>query len=1132
MDILSFVENFKKIQPFELLLNQKEKQIYCKNLIGSQLSLLIYLKSQFSTKKHLIICSDKEKAFYLFDELRRLNELQFRYHLHYFPATFKRPYEMEEIDNANILRRTEVLTQLYYYQQEPSPEPLIMVGYSESLFDLVIQPKELSKNNIKIKTGEQIGMKFLIEVLHEYQFTSTFEVSEPGEYAQRGCIVDFYSFAYAQPIRILFDGDIIQSIKYFDLETQMTTQELPFVHLIPNTEKISAEEKRISILEYIGRNTQLWIEDKEHIISCLSKLYEKSEKIYEEGQKISGGGSPVSEPNKLYLHPQAFENQVQDYSIIHFGKFQPLKVTTIDFHSYPQPNFKKDFQMLCIHLMKNQENQIVNYILADDKQLKRLKDIFQEIEPRLKFEPVSFNFFEGFEMPASGISVFTDHQIFDRYFKYQLPFKPLKNTTHLLKELTNLKPGDYVTHRDFGIAQYGGLHLVKLGDNENEMVKLIFKGGSIMYEFVSQLHKISKYSDRDGVTPNLSKLGSNEWQNQKTKVKKRVKELAFDIIQLYAKRKASKGFAFTANNYLMQELEASFPYEPTPDQEKAFDEVNKDMESGSPMDRLVCGDVGFGKTEVAIRAAFKAVCSGKQVAILAPTTILSFQHYKTFSDRLEKLPVRIDFLNRFKTQKEIKQTLTRLKEGQIDIIIGTHRLISDDVEFKDLGLLIIDEEQRFGVAAKEKLRLKKANVDTLTLTATPIPRTLQFSLMGVRDMTIIQTPPPNRLPVDTILHRFSKEVIRDAVSYEIYRGGQVFFIHNRISELESIGSMIKELVPEAKVVCLHGQVKEEYMEKVMTGFIQGEYNVLVSTTIVESGIDIPNANTIIINEAHNYGLSDLHQMRGRVGRSNRKAFCYLLAPPLSVLSNDAMKRLQAIEEFHHLGAGFQISLKDMDIRGAGDLLGREQSGFINEIGYDTYHQILEEAIYELKEEHFSDIFQEELIRNKDKKLSDVQLDGDDIAYIPEDYIPNPAERLNFYRRIADCKNEEELQVLSREMVDRFSIIPIQTLALLDAVRLRWLANSLGFEKVTIKNLKLKAYFPSNAQSDYYQSSVFHAILDFIPHQYDFTMKRQEGKVWLESSNLKTYKQAWLKMSVLWKFVEKKLEEQKELIIQD
>ncbi len=1123
MNIHQFIEVFNKIQPVEQFLANQDTSVYCKNLVGSQLSLLISQKALRGPNPHIIVCSEKEKAFYLFDELRRLKEVGLPFCLHYFPATFKKPYEIEEIDNSNVLRRTEVLTQIYYYQQDNSVEPLIIVTYAEALFDLVIQPRELSKNNIKIKRGEQIGMKFLIELLHEYHFTSAFEVSEPGEYAQRGCIVDFYSFAYAQPIRILFDGDTIQSIKYFDLDTQITTEELSYVHLIPNTEKITTEDKRISIFEYLGEHVHVWLEDKDQVVACLQKLFHRSKEIYVDKQIKSGGASPVSEPHKLYLDPHSFELQIQHYSIIYFGKFQPHKVYTLDFNATPQPQFKKDFQMLASHLLQNQQKKITNYIFAEEKQLLRLKDIFSQIEPRLKFEAINFNFFEGFEMPQFGISVFTDHQIFDRYFKYQPPFKPLKNTVHLLKELSNLKPGDYVTHRDFGIAQYAGLHLVKLGENETEMVKLIFKGGSIMYEFVSQLHKISKYSDKSGAVPNLTKLGSNEWQKTKSKVKKRVKELAFDIVKLYAKRKASKGFSFYANNYLMQELEASFPYEPTPDQEKAFQEVYKDMESTHPMDRLVCGDVGFGKTEVAIRAAFKAVCSGKQVALLAPTTILTFQHFKTFVERLEKLPVRIEYLNRFKTTKEIKETLKKLKEGQIDIIIGTHRLISDDVEFKDLGLLIIDEEQRFGVAHKEKLRLKKANVDTLTLTATPIPRTLQFSLMGVRDMSIIQTPPPNRLSVETILHRFHPEIIRDAVAYEIFRGGQVFFIHNRIAELDSIGSLIKELVPEARVACLHGQVNEEYMEKIMTGFIRGDYNVLVSTTIVESGIDIPNANTIIINEAHTYGLSDLHQMRGRVGRSNRKAFCYLLAPPLSVLPTDAMKRLQAIEEFHQLGAGFQISLRDMDIRGTGDLLGKEQSGFIAEIGYDTYHQILEEAIYELKEEHFADCFHEDLLKNKQKKLSDVQLDGDDIAYIPEDYIPNPAERLTFYRRIADCKNEEELQELSKEMVDRFSIIPVQTLALLEAVRLRWLANSLGFEKLSLKNLKLKAFFPSQQDSPYYQSPVFQAILDFLPHQYDFTMKRQDGKIWLESTNLKTYKQAWFKLSALWKFVEKKLE---------
>jgi len=1122
VEIQQFIELYQNLEPVQKFLNTKEPRIYCKNLIGSQLSLAVYLNAKTNGNKHLIICNEKEKAFYLFDELRRLNEIQFQYHLFYFPATFKRPYEMEEIDNANVLRRTEVLTQLYYLQQEAQNEPMIIVSYADALFDKVIQPKELSQNSIQIKVGENIGMSFLLEVLHEYQFISSFEVQEPGQYAQRGCIVDFFSFAYASPIRILFDGDTIQSIKYFDLETQMTTDSLSYVYLIPNTQKFLTEEKRISLLEYLGNNTLLWIEEEDQLTACLSKLYERALSIYEEGQRISGGGNPVSEPQKLYWTSEKFYQETSQHPVIYFGKFQPNQAFAISFGGMPLPNFKKDFQSLSQYLLSNQEKHIRSFIFCDDKQIKRLKDIFHEIQPHLRFEGVNFNWFEGFEMPEYGISVFTDHQIFDRYFKYQTPFKPLKSPSSLIKELSHLKPGDYVTHRDFGIAQFAGLHVVKLGETENEMVKLIFKGGSILYEFVSQLHKITKYSDRDGAVPNLTKLGSSEWQKTKSKVKKRVKELAFDIVQLYAKRKASKGYAFSANNFLMQELEATFPYEPTPDQEKAFEEVYKDMESPSPMDRLVCGDVGFGKTEVAIRAAFKAACDAKQVAILTPTTLLCFQHYKTFTERLQKFPIQIDFLNRFKTQKEIKETLKRLKEGKIDIIIGTHRLLSEDVEFKDLGLLIIDEEQRFGVAAKEKLRLKRANVDTLTLTATPIPRTLQFSLMGVRDMSIIQTPPPNRFPVETSLHRFSKEIIRDAVAYEIFRGGQVFFIHNRIAELDSLGSMIKELVPEARVACLHGQLKEEQIEKIMTAFLRGDYNVLVCTTIVESGLDIPNANTIIINEAHSYGISDLHQMRGRVGRSNRKAFCYLLAPALSVLPTDAMKRLQAIEEFQYLGAGFQISLKDMDIRGTGDLLGKEQSGFIAEIGYDTYHQILEEALYELKEEHFSDIFQDEILQAKQKALSDVQLEGDDMAYIPEDFIPNPAERLHFYRRIAECQNEDELKQISYEMVDRFSIIPPQTLALLDAVRLRWLANALVFEKLVLKNYKLKAFFPSDSQSNYYQSNVFQAILDYIPHQYDFTMKKQDNKTWLETTNVKTYKQAWFKLTALWKFVENQI----------
>lgn len=1126
MKIKDFFESYIQKATYRSIWSSKEQTLQFKNLIGSQLSFgIVGMAYSNQTPLQVVILRDKEQAFYVYDELVRFQEAlkdegsEGSFWVYYFPASFKRPYELEEIDNANVLRRNEVLTQLHYLRQEATSKPVIIVTYADSLTDLVVCPDFLSNQRLKIQVGEKLSMPFLIEVLHDYQYVGAYEVMEPGEYAQRGCIIDFYSFAYSSPVRIVFDGDTITHIKTFHLDNQLTENELSFVYLVPHTERYRTAEKRISLLSYMKQWTELvvWIEDYEDLLKTLEKHYGIAERVYAEGQAASGGGSPVSPPAKLFWEPHQATIQLQQLRIFHFGNFFQQGLPTLDFHAFPQPIFKKDFQKIAEHFLSNQAQGIKNYIFADAKQLERLRSIFKQIDRKVQFEGIEFQLYGGFQDLGQGLVAYSDHQIFEKSFRYRMPYEPIRKVA-LLKELSQLKPGDYVTHRDYGIAQFAGLHTLKLGDTETEMVKLIFKDHTILYEFVSQLHKIAKYASKDGKPPQLTKLGGTEWKKSKSKVKKRVKELAFNLVELYAKRKLSKGYAFSADTYLMEELEASFMYEPTPDQEKAFDAVKRDLESPSPMDRLVCGDVGFGKTEVAIRAALKVACDGKQTAVLVPTTILALQHFKTFSDRLQSLPIKVDYLNRFRTEKEVRDILAKLKEGKIDIIIGTHRLLSQDVQFKDLGLLVIDEEQRFGVAAKEKLRLHKANVDTLTLTATPIPRTLQFSLMGVRDISTIETPPPNRQPIETLLVRFQPEILRDAISTEIFRGGQVFFVHNRIEDLERYASMIKELVPEARVACMHGRMKESQIEKILHEFIQERYNVLVCTTIVEAGLDIPNANTILINEADHYGISDLHQMRGRVGRSNRKAYCYLLVPSLHSLSNDALKRLKAVEEFSYLGAGIQIAMIDMDIRGAGDLLGGEQSGFIHEIGYDTFHQILEEAIFELKEEHFADIFQEDIAKHKQKGISDTQIEGDLSAFIPHDFIPSPSERLATYRKIADCQNEQELQSIATELLDRFGTIPPQTIALFDAVRLRWLANQLGIEKIVIKNNKLKAYFPQDETHPFFHSDIFSQILELLPQQADFVMKKEGKKVWLEALNVMTYKQAWLRFSVIAKVI--------------
>jgi transcription-repair coupling factor (superfamily II helicase) len=792
---------------------------------------------------------------------------------------------------------------------------------------------------------------------------------------------------------------------------------------------------------------------------------------------------------------------------VEFGKqFYYKADREIKFDTYPQPSFNKDFNLLVHNFKENEGKKVANLIFSEStKQIERIYAILDDIDKTATFTPIYKPLREGFRDENIKLACYTDHQIFDRYYKYKRRKGYERSQAITLKELRDLKPGDYITHIDHGVGKYAGLEKVDVNGRTQEMIRLVYADNDLLYVNINSLNRISKYSGKEGSVPKMNKLGTDAWDKLKKTTKKKVKDIARDLIQLYAKRKAQQGLAFSPDTYLQNELEASFIYEDTPDQEKATNDVKRDMESPHPMDRLICGDVGFGKTEVAIRAAFKAVADSKQVAVLVPTTILALQHYRTFSERLKGMPANIDYINRFKTTKQIKETLKKLEEGQVDIIIGTHRLVSKDVKFKDLGLMIIDEEQKFGVSVKEKLKALRANVDSLTLTATPIPRTLHFSLMGARDLSIISTPPPNRQPVQTELHVFNETLIKEAVSYELERGGQVFFIHNRVADLPKLGNMIQKLVPGARVGVAHGQLEGDALEDVMLKFIDHEYDVLIATTIIEAGLDIPNANTIIINHAHMFGLSDLHQMRGRVGRSNKKAFCYLLSPPLSTLTNEAYKRLSAIEEFSELGSGFNVAMRDLDIRGSGNLLGAEQSGFIAEIGFEMYNKILDEAVQELKEDEFGELFADD---QSHRYVSFTQIDTDLEVLIPDAYVTNISERYNLYNEIAKLENEEQLQAFEKELEDRFGPVPAQVFELFNTLRLQWLGKQIGFEKISYKKNTLKGFFVNNPKSSYFESAQFGEVLQFVQtHPSISNLKEVKGQLRLALSNVNSIEYA-------------------------
>lgn len=1058
------------------------------NLVGSSLSFIIAESFKKVEKPFLLIFNDKEEAAYYLNDLEQLLTDK---DVLFYPGSYRRPYQIEETDNANVLLRSEVLNRI-----NSRKKPAIIVTYPEALFEQVVTKAELNRNTLKISISDKLSLDFVNEVLFEYHFNRVDFVSEPGEFSVRGGIIDVFSFSNDEPYRIEFFGDEVESIRTFDVETQLSTEKLNKISIMPNVENKALTEKRDSFLKYISEKTIVFAKDLNLLYNTLNNLFGKAEIAF----KDLNSALNHAKPNELFCDGDLIKKQLQEFSLVEIVNARNIETGSnfpndvVVFNTKPQPSFNKQFDLLIENFHQNSENGFSNYLFCDSqKQADRFHDIFSDLDKELEYTTLVFPLFQGFIDIENKLVCYTDHQIFERYHKFRLKNGYAKKQTITLKELTNLEIGDYVTHIDHGIGKFGGLQKIDVEGKQQEAIKLIYGDRDILYISIHSLHKIAKYNGKDGTAPKLHKLGSGAWKALKQKTKTRIRHIAYNLIELYAKRKMQKGVAFHPDSYLQHELEASFLYEDTPDQSSSTQDVKNDMENERPMDRLVCGDVGFGKTEIAIRAAFKAVDNGKQVAILVPTTILAFQHFKTFSERLKDFPVTVEYLNRFRTANQRKAVLKGLEDGSVDIVIGTHQLTNAAIKYKDLGLLIVDEEQKFGVAVKDKLKTLKENIDTLTLTATPIPRTLQFSLMAARDLSVINTPPPNRVPIESNVIRFSEEAIRDAIRYEIQRGGQVFFIHNRIENIKEVAGMLQRLVPDAKIGIGHGQMEGKKLEGLMLGFINNEFDVLVSTTIVESGLDVPNANTIFINNANNFGLSDLHQMRGRVGRSNKKAFCYFITPPYHMMTDDARKRIQAIELFTELGSGIQIAMKDLEIRGAGDLLGGEQSGFINDIGFETYQKILNETIEELKENEFKELYKDTLEKPKDY-VKDIQIDTDFEILFPDDYINVISERLNLYTKLSELKTEEELQKFELELIDRFGEFPFQVADLINSVRIKWIAKSLGLERLILKKHKMIGYFVSNQQSSFYQTPVFTKVLQFVQqNQLGCTMKEKETK---------------------------------------
>jgi transcription-repair coupling factor (superfamily II helicase) len=1090
------------------LKNSRLTRIHLKGLSGSSKSAFAALTINQIQGINLIIFSDKDEAAYFYNDL--INLLGDK-NILFFPSSYKRSVQYNQIDNGNIILRTEVLNKLtsLINENKEMAAGLSIVSYPEALIEKVMLHNSIKSYTLQLLSGQGISIESIYDVMEEYKYNQADFVYEPGQFAIRGGIVDIFSYSNDLPYRLDFFGDEIESIRTFDVETQLSKEHLEEIFILPNVQDISIEEIRESFLKFIPGSSRIWISDIDFIARKIDELF-KNTVFNVETEEIK-----TTEKNKILITGEDFLEKLKDFTVIESGhRYYFPSEKRYSFNTTLQPAFNKNFTLLGEYLKEFAGKGYTNYVLSDSKdQIERLISIFNNIDSTIKFKPLFKTIHEGFIDHDCKICCFTDHQIFDRYHKYSFT-KYFSNKSALsIKEIRGLQPGDYVVHIDHGIGIFGGLEKIEVNNKFQEAIRLVYKDNDILYVSIHSLHRISKYKGKDDTPPKIYKLGTGAWQKLKQNTKRKVKDIARELIYLYAKRKTQQGFSYSPDTYLQEELEASFLFEDTPDQLLAAKSVKKDMEDNTPMDRLVCGDVGFGKTEVAIRAAFKAVADSKQVAILVPTTILALQHYNTFNERLRDFPCNVDYISRLKKEKDQKKTLKKLEEGTLDILIGTHRLLSKDIKFKDLGLLIIDEEHRFGVIAKERLRQLKLNIDTLTLTATPIPRTMQFSLLGARDFSIVNTPPPNRHPIATELHTFNEDIIKEGIEFEVSRNGQVFFLHNRIQNIVEIEALIHRLCPRVKTAIAHGRMESKKLEQVMLDFIRGDYDVLVATTIIESGLDIPNANTIFINNAQNYGLSDLHQLRGRVGRSNKKAFCYLLAPPLTFMTPEARRRLKAIEEYSDLGSGFNIALQDLDIRGAGNLLGVEQSGFIADIGFETYNRILNEAIHELQENEYKDLFSGKQVKpvkteTPDKYINDCQIDTDLELLFPDDYISNISERIHLYRQLDNIETEEELEEFENQLKDRFGPLPGPTKGLLVVVKLRWNAVKLGFERLVLKNQKLIAYFISNQDSPYYKSEIFSNILSFVQKNPDLlSLKEINNKLTLTLENIDNISEA-------------------------
>ena len=1096
----------------KLLQENRGSNIFLQGQQASATPLLFAAVATEIKQTFLFVLQDADEAGYFYHDLTQVMGTQ---NVLFFPSSFKRSVKYGQRDSANEILRTEVLARVSARDNQAT-ESLLIVSHPEALSELVVSKQHLDERRLSLKTGQQqIDITDIAHKLREYGFQEVDYVYEPGQYSVRGSILDVYSFSCENPFRIDFFGREIDTIRTFEVQDQLSKDKLNEIEIVPELATLTTE--RVSFLNFLPSNSVMVYKDFAYIRDVIAHVYDEGYSKQAITEQLEGATEIeqkqiIDELNKekTLLSPSQFAQQAATFRTIEFGIHagktsssalqKETKYDIIKFKITPQPLFHKNFDLLVDSLDDYILQGYKLYILADsDKQNQRLKDIFADMDSQktksIVFEPVNKTLHEGFADDDLKCCFFTDHQIFDRYHKYNLKSDGARagKMALTMKELQEMEPGDFIVHVDFGIGKFGGLVRVPAGNSYQEMIRIIYQHNDKVDVSIHSLYKISKYRRSDtGEPPRLSTLGTGAWDRLKEKTKKRIKDIARDLIKLYAQRRHERGHAFSGDSYLQHELEASFLYEDTPDQSKATQDVKADMESQRPMDRLVCGDVGFGKTEVAVRAAFKSACDSKQVAVLVPTTVLAYQHYQTFKNRLKGMPVRVDYLSRARTAKQTKQVLTDLEDGKIDILIGTHKLLGKAVKWHDLGLLIIDEEQKFGVSTKEKLRKLKTNVDTLTMSATPIPRTLQFSLMGARDMSIIRTPPPNRYPIHTELATFSHEVIADAINFEMSRNGQVYFVHDRINGLQEIANLIHKYVPDCRIAIGHGQMPPEELEKVLMGFMNYDYDVLLSTTIVENGIDISNANTMIINDAHRFGLSDLHQMRGRVGRSNRKAFCYLLAPPKSSLTPEARRRLEALENFSELGSGFNLAMQDLDIRGAGNLLGAEQSGFMEDLGYETYQKILNQAVTELKNDEFQDIYAEQMAQGNDisgeEFVEDCAIESDLEMYFPDNYVPGSSERMLLYRELDNINDDNDLEAYRQRLIDRFGEIPHEGLELMQVVPLRRLGKRLGCEKISLKQGKMNMQFVANPESAYYQSRTFSAVINYVgnhPRRCDF-----------------------------------------------